>query len=167
MKIFKLLSIILCAYLLSMAIESPLTGLMSIGFLLLGILFVRVLFTEPLEAQSVPERNQFVWISATLVLTLSLVQNLVTYQQEINQSLAATNSSLTQELNQSKAEQASLLVEITSLQNQITTLKEDARSPIVNFPSYEPSAICNDGTFSYSTSRSGTCSYHGGVRSWL
>src|SRR5262245_43086780 len=28
------------------------------------------------------------------------------------------------------------------------------------------SAICNDGTLSYSRNRSGTCSHHGGVREW-
>jgi hypothetical protein len=30
-----------------------------------------------------------------------------------------------------------------------------------------PTAICMDGTYSYSQSRSGTCSYHGGVATWL
>jgi hypothetical protein len=30
-----------------------------------------------------------------------------------------------------------------------------------------PTAICNDGTYSYSQTRSGTCSHHGGVRQWL
>ena len=37
-------------------------------------------------------------------------------------------------------------------------------------PSYNmsgPSAICRDGTYSYSQTRSGTCSWHGGVSSWL
>lgn len=29
-----------------------------------------------------------------------------------------------------------------------------------------PSAICKDGTVSYSTNRSGTCSHHGGVQTW-
>lgn len=29
------------------------------------------------------------------------------------------------------------------------------------------SAICRDGTYSYSQNRSGTCSSHGGVRQWL
>lgn len=29
-----------------------------------------------------------------------------------------------------------------------------------------PTAICNDGTPSYSQHRSGTCSHHGGVRQW-
>jgi hypothetical protein len=29
------------------------------------------------------------------------------------------------------------------------------------------SAICNDGTYSYSRHRRGTCSWHGGVRQWL
>jgi hypothetical protein len=37
-------------------------------------------------------------------------------------------------------------------------------------PSYEnygnPTARCADGTYSYSQSRRGTCSYHGGVSSW-
>lgn len=28
-------------------------------------------------------------------------------------------------------------------------------------------AICNDGTYSFSCSRRGTCSHHGGVRVWL
>ncbi len=29
-----------------------------------------------------------------------------------------------------------------------------------------PTALCNDGTYSYSQSRSGTCSWHGGVARW-
>lgn len=28
-------------------------------------------------------------------------------------------------------------------------------------------ALCNDGTYSFSAHRSGTCSYHGGVKVWL
>ena len=31
----------------------------------------------------------------------------------------------------------------------------------------EPSALCRDGTYSYSQHRQGTCSWHGGVRQWL
>jgi hypothetical protein len=30
-----------------------------------------------------------------------------------------------------------------------------------------PSAVCRDGSYSYSAHRSGTCSYHGGVSQWL
>ena len=30
-----------------------------------------------------------------------------------------------------------------------------------------PTAICNDGTYSYSENASGTCSHHGGVAQWL
>jgi hypothetical protein len=30
-----------------------------------------------------------------------------------------------------------------------------------------PTALCNDGTYSYSTHRQGTCSHHGGVAQWL
>jgi opacity protein-like surface antigen len=33
-------------------------------------------------------------------------------------------------------------------------------------PQATPTAQCNDGTYSYSQSRSGTCSYHGGVAVW-
>ncbi len=29
-----------------------------------------------------------------------------------------------------------------------------------------PTALCNDGTWSYSQHRSGTCSHHGGVKQW-
>ncbi len=43
----------------------------------------------------------------------------------------------------------------------------------VQSPTYYPStpsgatAQCEDGTYSFSQSRSGTCSHHGGVQSWL
>jgi hypothetical protein len=30
-----------------------------------------------------------------------------------------------------------------------------------------PTAVCRDGAYSYSASRSGTCSGHGGVAQWL
>jgi hypothetical protein len=30
-----------------------------------------------------------------------------------------------------------------------------------------PSAICKDGTYSYSKNRRGTCSHHKGVKIWL
>lgn len=40
----------------------------------------------------------------------------------------------------------------------------------INSPSSNPAgatALCNDGTYSYSQHHSGTCSYHGGVAQWL
>ncbi|WP_409185306.1 DUF3761 domain-containing protein [Amycolatopsis sp. VS8301801F10] len=40
----------------------------------------------------------------------------------------------------------------------------------VHRPDSNPSgatAQCNDGTYSYSQHRSGTCSRHGGVKQWL
>lgn len=30
----------------------------------------------------------------------------------------------------------------------------------------DPTALCNDGTYSYSQNRSGTCSWHDGVDEW-
>lgn len=35
------------------------------------------------------------------------------------------------------------------------------------FLSNKPSAICRDGTYSFSAHRRGTCSHHGGVARWL
>ncbi|MBI2588770.1 DUF3761 domain-containing protein [Candidatus Saccharibacteria bacterium] len=34
-------------------------------------------------------------------------------------------------------------------------------------PGNSPTARCRDGSYSYSQSRSGTCSHHGGVAEWL
>ena len=39
-----------------------------------------------------------------------------------------------------------------------------SRSPSV--PASGPTALCRDGTYSYSQHRSGTCSWHGGVAVW-
>ena len=33
-------------------------------------------------------------------------------------------------------------------------------------PQTEPTALCNDGTYSYSQTDRGTCSHHGGVDQW-
>jgi len=49
----------------------------------------------------------------------------------------------------------------------------NSRGRCVERPRYSPvtpvgaSAKCKDGTYSFSRSRRGTCSYHGGVASWL
>jgi hypothetical protein len=44
-------------------------------------------------------------------------------------------------------------------------------TPIPPLPTSDPlqgvTAICNDGTYSYSQSSRGTCSHHGGVREWI
>jgi len=44
--------------------------------------------------------------------------------------------------------------------------------PDISYSDIAPSlstvtAICNDGTYSYSNNCQGTCSHHGGVREWL
>lgn len=44
---------------------------------------------------------------------------------------------------------------------------ESAPLPVASSSSSGATAICNDGTISYSNNRSGTCSGHGGVRTWL
>lgn len=49
----------------------------------------------------------------------------------------------------------------------------NSRGNEVHSPAYAPSvpegasAICGDGTYSFSQSRRGTCSHHGGVAEWL
>jgi hypothetical protein len=54
--------------------------------------------------------------------------------------------------------------------NHPTTTHAAPASPSQNTTPAAPTgatAICNDGTYSYSQHRSGTCSHHGGVREWL
>jgi len=52
-----------------------------------------------------------------------------------------------------------------------TTLVKARPTPdpdaIFEYLSEGATAICSDGTFSYSANRSGTCSHHGGVAQWL
>lgn len=51
---------------------------------------------------------------------------------------------------------------------QITTSTTFFPSPKpIAIPSPQPSAVCRDGTYSYSRSRRGTCSHHGGVARWV
>jgi hypothetical protein len=45
--------------------------------------------------------------------------------------------------------------------------KESKSSNLQSFPQAKPTAICRDGTYSYSSNRRGTCSHHGGVARWL
>lgn len=45
--------------------------------------------------------------------------------------------------------------------------KESKSSNLQSFPQIKPTAICRDGTYSYSSNRRGTCSHHGGVARWL
>ena len=49
------------------------------------------------------------------------------------------------------------------------TLAPPTALPLPTQPSYPSgaTAICNDGTYSFSQHRRGTCSHHGGVRQWL
>jgi serine/threonine-protein kinase len=50
-------------------------------------------------------------------------------------------------------------------QNTAIQLPTSTYNP--NLPPAGATAICNDGTYSYSQHRRGTCSHHGGVRVWL
>jgi hypothetical protein len=50
----------------------------------------------------------------------------------------------------------------------INSKKETVSSPVRALVAPKgASARCKDGTYSFSKSRSGTCSHHGGVRAWL
>ena len=55
----------------------------------------------------------------------------------------------------------------------IKPLPTNTRVVLLPAPTSQPSmnngasAICNDGTYSYSAHRRGTCSHHGGVAQWL
>lgn len=49
----------------------------------------------------------------------------------------------------------------------IRSRKESKSNDLQSFPQNKPTAICRDGTYSYSSNRRGTCSHHGGVARWL
>ena len=56
----------------------------------------------------------------------------------------------------------------------VTFLREEASPEPDSFSRHipyheqkEPSAVCEDGTLSYSIHDQGTCSWHGGVDTWL
>lgn len=75
------------------------------------------------------------------------------------------------------------LVDISSNKNNINYSSSNSNNSVkyytnsfgekVQSPTYYnntpegATAICNDGTYSFSRNRRGTCSHHGGVRKWL
>lgn len=81
---------------------------------------------------------------------------------------------------------ASLVVVIVlglgSITMSVSTADASVKTPVANSnkrkvkkPTAEPksgqpagaTALCRDGSYSYSQSRRGTCSHHGGVKRWL
>jgi len=61
-------------------------------------------------------------------------------------------------------------IERCSLQERLRIYETMARAKVeLSKPRQQPgaTAICNDGTYSYSAHRRGTCSHHGGVAQWL
>ena len=56
---------------------------------------------------------------------------------------------------------------LLSLATGCVTINANQPPPPVAEEQQPPSAVCRDGTYSYSAHRSGTCSYHGGVAQWL
>lgn len=66
-------------------------------------------------------------------------------------------------------------IECTTTYNNSTSIKyyTNSKGERVQSPTYYNSAppgataLCRDGTYSFSKSRRGTCSHHGGVAKWL
>ncbi len=67
------------------------------------------------------------------------------------------------------SEKSSTVSNISSGKKYYTNSKgEKVQSPTrYNSPPPGATAECNDGTYSFSHSRRGTCSHHGGVKRWL
>lgn len=55
-------------------------------------------------------------------------------------------------------------VAIPSMEEVHKQAEEIVKTKKVN---YQPTALCVDGTYSYSQHRQGTCSHHGGVAYWF
>lgn len=62
---------------------------------------------------------------------------------------------------------ASLGGETISKTTYFTVISTSTVTPPSTEPPAGVTAICNDGTYSYSKHRSGTCSHHGGVKVWI
>jgi hypothetical protein len=56
---------------------------------------------------------------------------------------------------------------IPTIQPTSTPVPYIAPAPIRPVHPAGATALCNDGTYSYSANRRGTCSHHGGVAIWL
>ncbi len=55
----------------------------------------------------------------------------------------------------------------TATKTQKKADKADGKADKSGTPPKGATAQCRDGTYSYSKHRSGTCSHHGGVKTWL
>jgi hypothetical protein len=55
------------------------------------------------------------------------------------------------------------LIFIVSITLNLVVPIAEAKAKVSN---YGPTALCRDGTYSYSANHRGTCSHHKGVRTW-
>lgn len=97
----------------------------------------------------------------------------VSYQVTVPQAAATVEiqKPTTQEKTYQTSAPAPTVVATPELSNNNSYINSVGNE--VHSPAYAPSvpsgatAICGDGTYSFSQSRRGTCSHHGGVREWL
>ena len=97
----------------------------------------------------------------TLGLAL-LVQPVVSQTQSTPQQGASTGSSTTQTKGQRAQPNCTNNGTYTNSQGQTVPRPENCSGPPKG-----ATAQCRDGSYSFSQSRSGTCSHHGGVAKWL
>lgn len=98
---------------------------------------------------------------------------LATDYDQTSQNLTARSTSVGQKLDSLESQISSREQGVTRLQSQATKPAAYSLTPTpipVQLRETHPSgasAICRDGTYSFSANRRGTCSHHGGVTRWL
>jgi len=102
-------------------------------------------------------------LSATILVLALFVQPLLSQTQPTaQQGSSAGSSSSTQTKGQQAQPNCTNNGTYTNSQGQTVPRPENCSGPPKG-----ATAQCRDGSYSFSQSRSGTCSHHGGVAKWL
>jgi len=141
-----------------------------LGFLLIiifasGIILVTGTKDENLNNDRTLDKGILAAVVLTLFTAVYLGNATVSYHRL--QTFERENSKKIQEFDSMKEE---FSLQISALKDEVESLKLKsafADATLSQFGNPGATAICADGTYSFSQNRRGTCSYHGGVRSWL
>ena len=158
-----------------------LVGLGTLAFSLIGCLALFIFFDSLSVSTSVATATSVIsLVNPTLAVAtpLSVSQQQSIHERATGNSVTPTYTPTPTAIN---ANNPSLTPTTIPSATAVTPILLPTKVPTSTYPSvYIPpsdltipdngsgaSAICNDGTYSYSAHRRGTCSHHGGVAQWL
>src|SRR5271157_1327664 len=102
------------------------------------------------------------FLAATTLTLVLLVQSLVPQQSTPQQGAGVGSSNTAQTKGQQAQPNCTNNGTYTNSQGQTVPRPQNCSGPPKG-----ATAQCRDGSYSFSQSRSGTCSHHGGVAKWL